>query len=110
MEIFKRIKQNLASNGFRKDKGRFHLEQWLRTTQGLLAIVLQCIYLLFEAETTKEYMDSIFTTTVGVLVYVAYLSTVLKTKQLFIFIDGMEDAINGRKFDDKFTVYFWQIC
>lgn len=67
MEIFKTIKEHLWAIGFTKPHVGFHTEQVLRTSQGFLAIVLQCLYLLFDANTTKDYLDSLFTTSVGIL-------------------------------------------
>lgn len=64
MKIFEVVKINLASDGFVQEKGRFHTEQWLRTFEGFLAVVLQCLFLAIDAVTVKEYMESIFMTTV----------------------------------------------
>lgn len=67
MEIFKTVKEHLVAIGFTKPDVEFHTEQVLRTSQGFLAIVLQCLHLLFDANTTKDYLDSLFTTSVGIL-------------------------------------------
>lgn len=118
MDIFKTIKNQLASTGFTKRNERFHTEQLLRALEGFLGIVLQCLYIHFEAETTKEYMVSVLTTAVGIFIYIGYLSTVLKTEKIFIFIDDVEEIINGSKFSRRsylllitiftsaFTVFF----
>lgn len=65
IEFFKTHKINLASIGFTKRDVRFHVEQLLRAFEGFLACALQCLYLLYDATTTKDYMDSIFTTAAG---------------------------------------------
>lgn len=109
MEIFKTIKNNFASIGFTKKNEQFHTEQLLRTVEGFLAIILQCLYLLFDANTIKDYMVSILTTTVGIFVYVAYLSTVIKTEKIFIFLDDIEDVINESKFSSHFCSTFFYI-
>lgn len=62
LEIFETPKKLFAAIGFIQGKRRFHTEQWLRTTEGFLAIIMQVLYLLIEADTVKEYMESIFMT------------------------------------------------
>lgn len=106
MEIFLTVKKNLASLAFVPNQRPFYTNQLIHTSYGFLAIILQCLYLFFDAETIKEYMDSIFMTTVGILVYVGYLSMVFKMVTIFIFIDDMEQVVNRRKFNDalKFNV------
>lgn len=54
MEIFKKIKEHLGAIGFTKPDVGFHTEQVLRTSQRFLAIVLQCLYMLFDVNTTKH--------------------------------------------------------
>lgn len=98
MEIFKTIKQNFVSIGFTKRNEKFHTEQLIRTLEGFLAIVLQCLYIVFDARTAKEYMFSIVAITIGIFVYIAYLSTVLRTEKIFIYIDYVEEIISGSEF------------
>lgn len=97
IEFFKTHKRNLASIGFTKRDAQFHPEQSLRALEGFLACTLQCLYLLFDANSTKDYMDSIFTTAAGIIIYVGYLNTVLITDKIFILIDDIEEAVNARK-------------
>lgn len=65
MKLFVTVKEMLTSIDIIREKGRFHAKRNLRTLEGFLAIIMQCLYLLFDAETDREYMDSIFMTTVG---------------------------------------------
>lgn len=99
MQIFKTIREHLVAIGFTKSDVGFHTEQVLRTSQGFMAIVLQCIHLLFDVNSTKDYLDSLFTTSVGILVYISYLSTVLKTKKIFMFIHRVEKLIGGSELE-----------
>lgn len=98
LKVFETVKTNLESVGFIREKGRFHTEQWLHTAQGFLANILLCLYLLFDADTVKEYMDSIFMSACGILVYVAYLNMVLNTEIFFNNIDEIENLANESKF------------
>lgn len=98
MKTFETVQKNFANIGFMRDKGRFHMEQWLRTFEGFLAIIMQCLYLPFDAVTIKEYMDSIFITSAGVLIYLAFLNAVLNTKMIFLSIDKIENLVNKSEF------------
>lgn len=99
MNIFVTVKKNFASIGFIQGKGRFDLERWLRIFEGFLAIIMQCLYLVFDADTDEEYMDSMFMTTVGIFIYVCFLSVVLKTEMIFITIDEIQQFVNESKFN-----------
>lgn len=96
MEIFETVKNNLASIGFVANQHPLHAKQLVNVARGFLALILQCLYLAFEANTDKEYMDSIFMTAVGIMIYSAHMSSIFKTASLFIFLDDLEHVVNER--------------
>lgn len=95
MKIFESAKKNLASIDLDANQRPLHRMQLLHVVQGFLAISLQCLYLVFEANTAKEYMNSISMTTIGILVYIAYWSAIFQTSTIFEFIDHYETIVNG---------------
>lgn len=81
-----------------KHKRPFNEQQLRYMFKSIVAIIFQFVYLLRVAETSKEYMNSIFMTTVGTLVFVSHISTTIKMDKIFIFIDTLEKIINQSEF------------
>lgn len=94
LKIFLTAKENLASIYLNENQCAFHCQQLLRVVQGVLAIILQCLYLVFDANNTRECMNSILMITVGCGVFIAYLSTIFQTKTIYDFIIEFEKSIN----------------
>lgn len=97
MKILLSVKMYLASIDLNENKRLFHPKQLLHVVQGFSAIVLQCLYLVYDANTALDYMDSILMTAVGILVYVSYWSSIFKTTNIYDFIDQLEVIVNGSK-------------
>lgn len=55
------------------------------------------IYLFYEANTSQEFMESIYMTTICTAVFASYASTLLITDKLFSFFDSFDDHINESK-------------
>lgn len=58
------------------------------------------VHLMRESHTPQEYMESIFMTTVGVLVAIVRVSTLFKNDTIFIYIDTVEKTINESEFSN----------
>lgn len=98
MKIFQTVQMHLASINYRPNERPFNNGILKQCLKSVLYISCQFVYLFNIADTPKEFMDSIFTTAVGVLVNVSFLSTALKMKTIFIFIDEVESTIETSKF------------
>lgn len=94
IKIFQNVKKNLTSIGYSENQRGFHKEQLLRGFEGLLAVILQFVYLIHAATSTKEYMDSIYAITAGVGIFIAYLSMNINFSTIFVLIDDMEQLVN----------------
>lgn len=98
MEIAQTVKKNLASIGYRTNVRPFHREQLWILLERLISFLLQLMYLLEEAKTPKQYMQSYFTLCVAILMYISLASTIIEMPTIFIFIGDMEKVINEREF------------
>lgn len=98
LKIFESVKDHLASIDLDEYKPRFHRKQVVHVVQGFLALTLQYLYLVFDANTAREYMNSIFMTVVGTAVYASYWSAIFQTTTIHDFIDHYETIVNGSKF------------
>lgn len=93
--IFQTVKTCLISLDLDANERPFHREQLLHIIRTVLAIVLQCLYLITDANTASEYMRSILIISIGTLVFIAYLSAIFETATISDFIEHYETIING---------------
>lgn len=100
MKIFVTAKENFISMDLDANKRTFHLKQSLHILHGFTATVLQILYILFDANTPREYMNSILNSTIGILCHLAYWSVIFKTTSIYNFIDRCETIINGSRFEN----------
>lgn len=115
LKIFESVKKMLASIDLNANQRPFHRKQLLHIVQGFCAIILQCLYLVYEANTIREYMNSIFMTTVGILVYMGFWSAIFKTTIIYEFIDQYETIVNGSEYlistiHGKMSIFRINVC
>lgn len=96
MKILQLIQMHLALNGYKNPNLRpcNGQQKWF-FVEMFLSITSLYVYLLFVADSLKEYMDSILVTAVGTLVVISRISTILKMKTIFVFIDEVEKLLNA---------------
>lgn len=95
MKIFQTVQKCLALEGYSANRGAFNrLQMWVGL-KCILALIPPCSYLFLRLpKTPKEYMNSIFMSMAGILVFISFMSTVLKTAKIFEFINKLEEAVN----------------
>lgn len=97
MKMFQNVKENLASIDFASNRHWYDFIILFHIVKCILALALQFAYLFCVAETPEEVMISIFTTAVGVLVFISYLSTASKMADIFSVIEKIQRIVNKRK-------------
>ena len=97
MKIFQFTQRNFIVGGFIRGQRAFNLKQSVHILISFTFVVLQFLYLFRVASTPNEYMISIFMTTVGLLVFISFISIVFKYDKLFDFIDDIEQTGNESK-------------
>lgn len=105
MEIFKSVRKDLVFAGFDTNKRPFHRKQLLNVVKGFLAIILDFLYLVYDANTVREYINCILMAIIGVAVFTSYLSAIFETTTIYDFINGYETLINRSK-HSKFNANF----
>ena len=95
MKIFQTIESHMSLGGFIRDRGAFNTIQLWTISRSILFIILQMVYLFHVANTTRQYMDSIFMTAAGILIFISYLSMAINTTTIFDLIDDLEKVINA---------------
>lgn len=94
LKIFLTAKKNLESLDLYENQCPIDRKQLSRILQTLLAIVLQFLYVFYDANTNREYIDSILMITLGVLLYIAYWSTISNKIIIYDLVNSVEKIIN----------------
>lgn len=102
MKILQTIRHDLALIGYSANQHPYNIQQLEHGFKSTLAAAMQCVYLFFIAETSKEFIDSTFMATVAILVLISFVSTAQKTTIIFNFIDEVEKIANNSEFRINF--------
>lgn len=94
MKIFQTIQKKLANVGFARDQNALNRTQLEFIFKGYFLFFLFGMYPLRVASAPNEYLDWIFMSTSGILIYLSYMSIIFEMRTIFRFIDGAEEAIN----------------
>lgn len=100
MRIAQTVKRHLASLGYRVDLRPFHKQQVWLLVERMVNVILQVIYVLYVAKTSREYMETYFMIAVGILMYITLVSTIMEMPNIFILIDDMEQVIHESKYSN----------
>lgn len=96
MKIFQTIKMHLALSGCnKKNLSTFGTQQKWIFVEIFLSMTSLYVHLLCVAESPKEYMNSILLIAVGTLIIISRISTTLKMKTMFIFIEEVEEVLKS---------------
>lgn len=98
MKLFQTLRRNLAIVKFDPNQTdsffgliRQHCSCF---SQSSLSIVSLTLYLVHDANSVKEYMDSMFLTTAAVTIFASFSSTVFKTPELYTLLNNAETVGN----------------
>lgn len=104
MKMFQNVKENLASIDFSAGGHWYDFQILFHIVKCTVALGLQFAYLFCVAVTPEEIMISIFTTAVGVLVFVSYLSIIPEMAEIFYVIDKIERTVNKSKLENSCSI------
>lgn len=99
MIIFEVVKKYLISLDLNVNERPLHRKQLLRISINFFTITPQCIYLVNDANTARDYMSFISIVTIGILVHICYCSVIFETETIYDFIDSLEAIINRSEFE-----------
>lgn len=94
MKIFQQFQKSFAIYGIASHRKPFNMRNWIAIFIFILSIVLQVLYLFFEAKTFDEYTKSILFTTSTVVGAIIFLYLILEMRTAFDNINGVEYLIN----------------
>lgn len=68
------------------------------------AVLLMWIYLIYEADTDQEYMESMYFVSVCSGIFLSFASSAFFTKKLYSFIDGIQENFNMSEYGTISTI------
>lgn len=97
MNIYQEVQTNFESVGFSPKLSPFNHKTlgFLVTTSFM--IILGLIFLIHEADSAQLYMESIYSLTACIGVFLSFANLIFITKKLFSFIESMDKIINESK-------------
>lgn len=104
LRIFETAKQDFESLELSANKRPLHRMQLLHVVQSFVATLLLCLYLVYETNDTREYLESIVMSTAGFLGFAVYCLTIFKMTSIYDCTDRYETAINESR-----RYHCWQL-
>lgn len=98
MKTFQTVRQNLTTIHFGADRHWFDAQILFNIFKCIVALILQFTYMFCVADTQTDFMDSIFTTAVGVLVFMSYMHIISKMADIYFVMDKIEKIVNKSEF------------
>lgn len=98
MQVFQETQKSFKWMGFDSK-----LKPFNRRISSILVFTFTCvlllwIFLIYEADTDQEYMESIYCVSVGSGVFLSLASSTFITKKLYSFIDGIQGNFNESEY------------
>lgn len=99
MKIFQLTQRNFATIGISADsstQSSYQFNGQIFVGVFILGSIAICnfIYIFYEAETSAEYTESIFMSTLSIPFFLALLILILNVKKLFELINNCENLVN----------------
>lgn len=99
MKIFEINKKNLSIQGLGSDQHPFNKIQLKFTFKAITFITMLYIYLFYEAKTPKEYMDAFLVLTEGMLIFLAFFSSIPQMANISLLIEMTQKMTEKREFN-----------
>lgn len=105
MRIFQTVQRYLASIGYVANGHPFNIHTVGVIFQTILMTICLFMYLIRDANTSKEVVDNNLLTSTVILFIVCRMSTAHKMKSIFILIDDFEQFVNASEFNTQCEKY-----
>lgn len=97
MQTLQAVQKSFDSLGFSPKLKQFNYKISGISVISFLGIILLWIYLLHEADSSQEYMESIYIVTACSGIFLSFASTVFFKEELFSFINSFNELTNESK-------------
>lgn len=97
MSILQEVQKSLKAIGFSPKLEPFNHRISSIFVISFSGVISQWIFLIYEADSGQEYMESIYVATACTGVLLSFSNTILSTKKIFLFINSIDEFINESK-------------
>lgn len=87
--------------GFNSNNSLWNVQYLIGFATAGLSIPSFSIFLFHEAESVKEFTDSVYLTAVSITLFVSYINTILKRSELLNLFEVIEENVNNSKYSVK---------
>lgn len=95
------MQRAFALMGFSSNKSFWNVEYLIGFATAGLAIPSFLIFLFHEADSAKEFTDSIYITAVSIAIFISFINTVHKRSKLTILFKMIEENVNNSEYSLK---------
>lgn len=103
LEIFQTVQNDLSSIGYGANQSPFNNDVLGQSATYILFIICECVYLCRFDKTPEELSRSILMLTVGIAVFISFLSTVQQMATIFTFINETGKIVNDSELKAQCT-------
>lgn len=104
MEPFQSVQKTLTTLGINQNRNAFIDRVLIAYYVFCSSSILSCVFFFTEAESFREYMDSIYTVTANIAVTFCFTYIIIKMDQLFQYIDDSQKIVYCRKWSFSFRI------
>lgn len=97
MLVLQVVQKNLSFMGYSRNERAFNRKHIVISLQMALDAISKAIYLIYFANTPKERMEITFHTTVSLLIFITFVSTIFKMEFFFTCTDIIQLFVNESK-------------
>lgn len=97
MQTLLEVQKAFKSMGLRRNQEPFNQRVLSILVIVFPGLISMWIYLICEADSDNEYMESVYIVTLASGVFLSFATTILITKKLFSFIKSSDEFSNERK-------------
>lgn len=97
MQLYQAVQQSIDSIGISPKLKAFNQRALLILVMTTWCVILEWIFLNYEADSAEEYMKSIYTITAGIGAILCFTSTILIRQRLFSLITMHNASFNESK-------------
>lgn len=99
MKSLQVYQKSIESLGLSRNRKPFNRQTFGIAIASVLVVILLWIFLLCEADSSQEYIESIFVINACTNIFISFASMILIADKLFAYFDGIDELLDESKYN-----------
>lgn len=108
MKIFQTIQMHLAWYGYEANLLPFNKRHKMVLADVVFSLTVYNVHLFYEANLPQGYLDTIYMIVVTTVITISRISTMLKMKNIFLFIDEIEAILDASEYSQIIDIVIFR--